>query len=188
MIPDRSRDLLGGRRGRDERGDRGARLQHGPADLDQVQCLRRRDRPLPFQAQDLAVRRHAGGRQPARDQPDVAAEVVRRAQVDQSSLDRSLAEEHRRAPAAAPSRNAPSVRPSRRVARTGRPRRSRRPAPRGPRARAAPSRAPAHDPASRAGPRARRRARPRPRRRRSPRGRPVRRRRRGARARAGAGR
>ena len=42
------------------------------------------------------MRRHAGSRQPAREQLHVAPEVVRRPQVDEPPLDRGLPEEHRR--------------------------------------------------------------------------------------------
>jgi hypothetical protein len=58
--------------------------------------LGRRDRALALQPKNLAVRRMARARQAAGDEPDVAAEVVGRAQVDEALLDRSFTEEHRR--------------------------------------------------------------------------------------------
>ena len=70
VVADGLSDLLGVRRGQHERRERRAGLQHGAAHLDQVEVARRGDRPLPLEAQHLAVARAADGRQPARNEPD----------------------------------------------------------------------------------------------------------------------
>ena len=143
-------------------------LQRRAPDLDQVQVRRRRDRPGSFEAEHLAVRRHAERRQPARDEMDVAVEVVGRAQVDEPALDRRLAEEHRGDRRARPS--PPRSAAPRSCSARGR-RRRRRPRPPGVSARsraADEARARASGPASRAARRprlparrSRRRCRPR---------------------------
>ena len=83
------------RRGQHEGSDRRLRLQRGASDHDQVQRRSGRDRPGALEPQDFAVCRHASRRQAARDQAHVAAEAVGGAEVDQSPLDRRLAEQHR---------------------------------------------------------------------------------------------
>ena len=96
VVPDCARDHLGRWRRQDEAREGRVGFQLRDADLDQIQVVRRRDRAFAGEAQYLAMRRDAAGRKAPGDECHPLVEVVGGAQVDESPLDGSLAEQHRR--------------------------------------------------------------------------------------------